>query len=99
MDIQQAHQLRLAELQAQLEERARAAETATAEWHRLERDLAELQKQLRRTSQVMAIPLPTPGFVARLTSAEKKLRCPRCFSPMTEYTHSIVRADKCDECS
>jgi hypothetical protein len=89
---------RIAELSAALEERTRTAETATAEWHRLEREMAELQRALRAARAPLDIPLPTPGFVERL-ALPRKLRCPRCFGTMTEYTHAIVRADRCDDCS
>ncbi len=95
----QALERRVAELSSALEERTRQADTASAEWRRLEAELAEAHKLLANSQRPMAIPLPTPGFVQRISALPRKLRCPRCGGPMTEYTHQIVRADRCDDCS
>jgi hypothetical protein len=89
----------VAELSSALEERSRAAESAIAEWHRLLDEVAELHRLLVAAHHPAPPPIPTPGVVMRLSPGPRKLRCPRCSGPMTEYQHAIVRADRCDECS
>ncbi len=91
---------RLAEERAVSEERARRAELATAEWHRLADEVAALQAALAAAYRPAPPPsLPTPHTLFRLTQGpDKRLRCPRCGGRMTEYQHALVRADKCDDC-
>ena len=88
----------LAEALAQRDERSGAADLANAEWARLGAETAELHARLAHLTRQAPEPILTPFTVARLSAAAKKLRCPRCAGPMTEYTHKDVRADKCDEC-
>ena len=89
----------LSEALAQRDERSGAADLANAEWARLYAETAELHARIAHLAQKPEEgPILTPFTVARLTEASKKLRCPRCAGPMTEYTHKDVRADKCDEC-
>lgn len=96
-DLSQARS-QLAEALSQRDERSSAADLANAEWARLGAETAGLHARLALLTRRAPEPLLTPFTVARLTEASKKLRCPRCAGAMTEYTHQVVRADKCDEC-
>ena len=75
----------LKERSDQLAETARLLEVSR-------RDLAAAQEKARAAEAKASATDPSSG------GAIGKIRCPRCSGPMTEYDHTVVRADRCDNC-
>ncbi|MGZ6144215.1 MAG: TFIIB-type zinc ribbon-containing protein [Myxococcales bacterium] len=74
------------ELESQLQESRDALEERGRQLADAGRMLEDARRELQAMRETQAGP------------AAGKIRCPRCSGSMTEYDHSVVRADRCDDC-